>query len=147
MIMMENFDFTKVPTGYQLCFHGACPLRDECVRYLAGQHVPATLEMGMAVYPTAYHDGQCAFFRHNRVQRMAWGFGGIYLPLKSYLRAPARTAVCELLGSEGTYYRYHHGQRKLSPEQQEGVKRILREFGYNGEVQFEHYEDTYDFGV
>lgn len=145
--MIDNFDFTKVPACYQFCFNSQCPRSAECLRFLAGQHVPATLQTGMAIYPTAVRDGQCEFFRHSNLVRMAWGFDDIYNPLKSYFRPMARKAVRDMFGSEGTYYRYHHGERMLSPEQQQAVADILRKYDYNGPVTFKHYEYIYDFGV
>ena len=144
---MSDFDFSKVPTFYQFCFNSQCPRSGECLRFLAGQHVPATLQTGMAIYPTAVRDGQCEFFRHTHVLRMAWGFDNIYTPLKSYFRPMARKAVRDMFGSEGTYYRYHHGERKLTPEQQEQVAQILKKYDYDGPVTFTHYENTYDFGI
>ncbi len=144
---MSEFDFSKVPSCYQLCFNVQCPRSAECLRFLAGQHAPASLETGMAIYPAAIRDGQCRFFRHSNVVRMAWGFDDIYLPLKPYFRPMARRAVCDMLGSEGTYYRYHHGERKLSPEQQQQIAEILKKYGYNGPVEFNHYEHIYDFGI
>ena len=144
---MSDFDFSKVPVSYQLCFNAQCPRSAECLRFLAGQHVPVTLPMGLAIYPSAVRDGQCEFFRHNNPVRVAWGFGTIYPPLKPYFRSMARKAVRDMFGSEGTYYRYHHGERKLSPDQQQAIAELLKKFDYYGPVTFEHYEYSYDFAL
>ena len=144
---MSEFDFSKVPTYYQLCFNSQCPRSADCLRFLAGQHAPATLQTGMAIYPAAVRGGQCEFFRHSDVVRMAWGFDNIYKPLKPYFRSMARKAVRDMFGSEGTYYRYHHGERKLTPEQQQEIAELLKKYDYYGPVTFTHYENIYDFGI
>ena len=143
--MKENFDFSRVPNSFLLCFNQSCPRSGECLHFLAGQHVPADRPCGPAVYPSACQDGTCRYFRHSNVVRLAWGFDGTYTPLEPYFRSKARSDVQNMLGSVGTYYRYDHGERKLSPEQQERIHKILQDYGYNGPVTFKHVEECYDF--
>lgn len=144
---MSFFDYSKVPTYYQVCFHEQCPRSGECLRFLTAQHIPEKVVTGMAVYPTACHNGQCEFFRSSEKVVLAWGFSQLYTPLKRYFHSIARNDVVTYFGSEGTYYRYYHGERKLSPAQQQDIAGILKKYQYDGPLTFDHYEESYDFGV
>ena len=46
----------------------------------------------------------------------------------------------------GPYYRYHHGENKLSPKQQDDIMQILAHFGTTEGIHFDHYETDWDFG-
>ena len=46
----------------------------------------------------------------------------------------------------GPYYRYHHGENKLSPKQQDDIMQILSHFCCTDGIHFDHYETDWDFG-
>lgn len=144
--MNENtFDYTKIPQGYAYCFNRECPLHAHCMHYLAGQHAPAGRLVGPAVYPWALHDGQCELYRECHPVRMAWGFGRLYAHLPRHLVSAARASVQRYFSlGASTYYRYHHGERKLTPRQQEEVIAIVMGFGSREEPSFDHYAMEYD---
>lgn len=143
---LENFDFSKVPSGFPLCFHQQCPMSRQCIHYVAGQHVTSDCIVGYAIYPSACRNGKCKFFREAREARLAWGFKNIYKGLDRHQAAEARKRITGLLGSVGTYYRYQSGERKLMPNQQQAIEAILKASGGTGDVRYEHYEQSYDFG-
>ena len=66
--MKKKFKFDEVPEGYLLCFNAECDKHDDCLRYLAGQHVPPVVMGGPAVYPNAYKDGICPYFKKTRTR-------------------------------------------------------------------------------
>jgi hypothetical protein len=115
------------------------------LHYVAGQHVTADRPSGYAIFPSALHDGQCSYFREAREVRLKWGFKKLYPLVRHYLRAELRRALIGLLGSNGSYYRYQTGRRRLTPEQQEQVQRLLARFGYDGPPPFEHESVAYDY--
>jgi hypothetical protein len=45
----------------------------------------------------------------------------------------------------GPYYRYHHGDNKLSPSQQADIMAILAKYGSTDGLSFDHYETDWDF--
>ena len=144
---MKEIDFTTVPVSFRLCFNSQCPMSDRCLHYQTGLQLPPARTAGEAVYPNALSDGQCHYFREAAEQQMAWGFSMLYEPLKRYFRGEARESVKQYLGSNGTYYRYHHGERRLTTAQQEQILRILQQYGHPGPLVFDHHEPGYDFGV
>jgi hypothetical protein len=48
-------------------------------------------------------------------------------------------------GGCGPYYRYHHGENKLSPSQQEDIMNIMSKFCSTEGLSFDRYEWDYDF--
>ena len=41
--------------------------------------------------------------------------------------------------------RYHHGENKLSPKQQDDIMQILAHFGTTDGIYFDHYETNWNF--
>ena len=142
----NTFDFAAVPAGWQLCFCEDCPQHGECLRFMAGQHIPDKLRWGPAIYPSAWKHGACEFFREARTQRLAWGFDLLYREVKQKDYTLLRDRIKSYLGGHGTYYRYNRGERMLNPKQQEWIINLFRRHGYTENLVFEHYCDAYDFG-
>ena len=46
----------------------------------------------------------------------------------------------------GPYYRVHHGENMLTPEEQEEIMKILAQYGSTEGVRFDHYVEGLDFG-
>ena len=77
------FNFTSVPSTWELCFNKDCTHKDTCMHYFAGQHLPADKMTGFAVYPNALQNGKCRFYVKKRVIRAAWGFRKLFLNVKN----------------------------------------------------------------
>jgi hypothetical protein len=45
----------------------------------------------------------------------------------------------------GPYYRYHHGDNRLSPSQQRDILDILAKYGGIDDLTFDHYTTDFDF--
>ena len=136
-----------IPWGYPLCFNNECADKDRCMHYQARLLMPKDRHHGSAVYPTAWQDGECNYFREKRFVRKAWGFTHLYDNVPHYQRAEARRNV-RFFFSEGfgPYYRYHHGENLLSPEQQNAIMKIIAKFGSTDGIRFDHYVEAWDFG-
>ena len=154
--MMENnkeieplnseFDFSKVPGWYALCFNAGCPLHDDCLHYLAGANVPESQDTAKCVLPHMGRDGHCRWFDKTTVVTMASGFSHLYdQVLKSDYTSMRKNITAYLHGAK-QYYQYMRGERPLTPEQQRGIQQIVRSYGYDWEVPFERYHSAYRFG-
>ena len=78
---------------------------------------------------------------------MARGFDRMFSQINSRdARAYLRVNITELFGSKGEYYRYKHGERLLNPEQQQHIRHLLDQCG-SGHLDFDHYENNYDFNI
>ena len=101
---------------------------------------------GPAILPAAWQSGQCKYYCEDKPVKKAWGFTNIYDNVPHYLRAEARRRVKSYFSwGNGPYYRYHHGENKLSPRQQKDIMEILSDYGSTDGLEFDHYEMDYDF--
>ena len=135
---MENKELKSkdIPWGYALCFNDACGLKDNCMHYQARQLMAEGRYAGQAVYPTAWQDGECRCFCEKKLVKKA----------PSRDRAEARHCVRSYFSSgNGPYYRVHHGENKLSPQQQADIMAIIAKFCPIEGVKFDHYVMDWDF--
>ena len=142
----KPLNFNEAPWGYALCFNHDCALRDECLHYHFGQLAPDTKTMGSAIYPSAWKDGNCQHFSKIEKVQFAWGFNGLYENLPYNRVSEARKSLRHYMGSGASaYYRVHHGERRLSPAQQQEILDFMAQFGSTDGLQFDHYVEQYDF--
>ena len=145
-LMEKQLESKNIPYGYKLCFNESCPLRDKCLHYQAYLLKPADRIGGPAIYPDAWKNGQCQRFNEAKQVQKAWGFTHIYDNVPHHLRASARRCVSNYFSAgSGPYYRYHHGENKLSPRQQADIMAILAKFGSTEDLAFDYYETDWDF--
>ena len=145
-IELSDADFVRsiVRPGMAYCFNKACPRTDKCFRFIAGKYKDPELTKGNAIYPDALQDGKCGHFITPRIINAAWGFNALYREVTSSDLASMRLKVKTLLGGKTAYYRYHRGEKLLSPEQQEAIANLFRDKGY-GEPSFDCKKETLDF--
>ena len=145
-VMENQLESKDIPMGYPLCFNDECTKKACCMHYQARLLMPENRYHGSAVFPTAWQDETCKCFREKRLVQKAWGFTHIYDNVPHYQRAEARFCVRSYFsGGCGPYYRYHHGDNKLSPRQQADIMAILATFGSTDGIRFDHYETAWDF--
>ena len=145
---MDNKELTykDIPMGYPLCFNNECAKKDCCMHYQARLLLPEGRHYGPAIYPTAWQDGNCNYFREKRLVRKAWGFTKLYHNVPQRQKAEARESVHAFFGrGNGPYYRAHHGELMLSPKQQEEIMKIIAKFGSTEGISFDHYVTGWDF--
>ena len=141
-----QFDFRNVPKTWQVCFLSECPVKEQCLRQLVAAHLPKSRDFGAAVFPTMDRDEQgCRLFAVGEPKHMAWGFNTIMLEVKSRDEQALRNSMKQYLGGHSNYYRYHNGERLLTPEQQEWIVNLFRRYGYTENLTFDHYAYVFDF--
>lgn len=117
------------------------------MHYQARLLLPEGRHHGPAIYPTAWQDGSCKYFREKRFVQKAWGFIHLYDNVPHRDKAEARRSVRSYFsGGCGPYYRYHHGENLLSPRQQQDILSIVSRFGSTDGICFDHYVEDWDFG-
>ena len=143
-LLRKAFEYGNVPSLINYCFTEPCPMKDECIHYLAGIYKSDEVQKGYAIFPNALKDGKCKFFAPLRVVKMAWGFDKLFAEMKVKDAPRLRSEMRDYLGSKGQYYRYKLGQMKLLPEQQTYIKQLFARFGYK-DVDFDHFSEEIDF--
>ena len=145
-LMEKRLNYKNIPYGYELCFNENCPLRDKCMHHQAYLLKPDNRLVGPTVYPSAWKSGTCLRFNEVKLIKKAWGFSQLYKNVPYYRQAEARRSVIHYFSlGKGPYYRYHHGEYKLTPAQQDGIMNILSQFGSTEGLSFDHYETDFDF--
>lgn len=143
-LLRKAFEYGEVPSIITYCFTELCPMKNNCIHYLASLYKDNDTKRGQAIFPNALKDGKCEFFTPLRFVRMAWGFDRLFADVKVKDAPLLRSEMRAYLGSKGQYYRYKLGQLKLVPEQQEYIKQLFARFGYKN-VDFEHFAEEIDF--
>ena len=78
--------------------------------------------------------------------KMACGFGDLYDKVHDrHARHLIRLRLTEYFGSKGTYYRYQHGERLLTPEQQAWIQKLVKTYSNGKEVNYGSFIEGYDF--
>ena len=143
--LSETFDFSTVPSGYVLCTNSACPLRQDCLRYLAGVNAPESLEMARCVMPKTLKDGQCRWLNRKQVVVKAYGFTLLYDHILKKDYTAIRKSITKYLHGAKMYYEYKRGERPLKPEQQQWIRDLLKSYGYECEEPFDRCIEDYDY--
>ena len=143
----KKLTYRDVPMGYPLCFNEGCSKSACCMHYQARLTLPEDRHHGPAIYPTAWQDGECKYFREKRLVQKAWGFTRIYHNIPQKDKAEARQRVrSSFSGGNGPYYRVHHGENMITPEKQDEILKILANYGSTEDIRFDHYVEAWDFG-
>ena len=135
----------NIPRNWLYCFNSDCQHQEECIRFRSTVALSGSRTWGNAVYPAALHaDGSCEHFKQLRIVRQAWGFNLLFKDVKLHDAPTLRSLMKEYLGGNTMYYRYHHGERLLSPEQQAWIKRLFARYCYS-DVDFDNSCEELDF--
>ena len=135
----------QVPSSYAVCFHFSCPQKENCMRFLAGKAIAEKRQCGLTVYPAAYESGTCSMYKQSRIFTAAYGFNKLFSQVRYGEVTKLREALKQYLGGHGTYYRYHKGDNRLTPEQQTWIINLFAEHGSHLEFPVDHYSQQFDF--
>lgn len=135
----------QIPYTFSRCFQSDCPQADTCAHFLASKFIIKGQVSGPAIYPTSRLNGTCVCYKQTGIIHAAYGFKTLFAEIKKKDEKPIRDRIKKYLGGNTAYYRYHHGKRLLSPDQQEWILALFRQHGYTEELHFDGYQDIYDF--
>ena len=143
---LNDPEFIKSLVDYHwmYCFNADCPRAAECIRFISAKFKPDDVTAGNAVYPDANLHASCSHFMRVYQFKAAWGFSHLYDQVKHVEMQTIKYRVMDILGNRTTYYRVHRGEKHLTPEMQEQVKKVFSEYGY-GEPAYDHYAEEIGF--
>jgi len=140
-----EFDYSQVPSWYVICTNETCPLREDCMRFIAGSNAPESTEIAMCVMPKTLKDGHCRLYDKKTVVVMAKGFTTLYDKVMKKDFTRMRKAITQYLHGAKMYYEYKDGRRALTPEQQNWIRNFVKSQSYEWEVKFDHFSESYVF--
>lgn len=141
--LSETLDFTDVPGWYVLCNNSQCPLRSNCLRFMAAKQAPESLEIANCVMPKTLKGNTCRWYDKKTVVVYAAGFTRLYDRVMKMDYSTMRKAITRYLHGTKLYYEYMRGDRPLSPEQQAWIRGYVKSRGYDWEVEFDRYLEGY----
>jgi len=137
----------KANEGYTVCYEEQCPLRDHCLRWQVGQHVPHTACAYTCVNPNyqGVATTECPMYRKDQKVRFAKGMKHLFND-----DMPKRVKDAVKFGVMGKsnrtyYYEYKNGSRLIPPALEEHIHNLFRENGWTEEVHFDSYVDDYNW--
>lgn len=143
--LSDVFDFADVPGWYVLCNNSQCPLRNDCLRFLAAEQAPETLEVANCVMPKTLKGNACRWYDKKTAIIYAAGFSHLYDHVLKADYTPMRKTITRYLHGTKLYYEYKRGDRPLSPEQQQWIRNYVKSRGYDWEVEFDRYFEGYAY--
>ncbi len=142
---MEKFDFNKVPHWYAVCNNDNCPMKETCLRYLSGSHLPGGIGTHICVMPSQLKESQCRYLDVIRTETQAYGFLRLYDMVLKRDYTQMRKNLTLFFGGKTQYYQRLYGKCHITPEQQTWLRDWLRKWGYDWEFPFDRMEEAYVF--
>lgn len=126
------------------CLRDECKSSSSCLRYLAYKNSE----------PFSFHDfvdprallteNGCSHYLSNKVQRVGRGFKtAMSMVQYGKVRSLQSSLSYELDCGRSQFYRYSSGEKVLTPEQQDIVRRVFKEFGVEHKELFDSYVEAY----
>lgn len=135
----------EIPADYLICTSESCSERTNCLHvHVAAEltRTAATLRQINPHHPD-YHEGsQCRFFRSAQPERYARGFRQAMnqLTRQNYI---ALTNALIARETKTQFYRMRRGDIPLSPAMQARLEKTFRDYGLNGKLTFDSYEERF----
>ncbi len=145
--LSNRLDFSNVPSWYVLCTNSLCPYQGNCLRFQAARYAPENVETAICVLPRVLNEkeNKCRWLDKMQVVVMAAGFEHLYDRVMKKDYTPLRKGITAYLHGTKSYYQYKRGEKPLSPEQQQWINNYISSFGYDWEVIFDHYYESYNY--
>lgn len=141
-----DFDYARVPQDYAHCFNHQCPRADQCLRHLAGLHIPQGVSVVRCLAPSAWpaDADRCAYYRTTRKVTLAWGVTNMAAGILPHLAV----AICHdvrHLWPHTTYARIRHLERPITPDKQRKIERIFAYYAPGSRPKYDYVTEEYDF--
>lgn len=115
--------------GWPLCFLAQCVRKETSLRYQAGLAFLVGAKTCVLVVPTILQKPAYPRFIEIEALRTALGFGIIFSKVKQWISPEMCVRIAAYMGGNGIYYRYLHGERALTPEQQQWIRTLFVRLG------------------
>lgn len=133
-----DVEYKTMPEHYLLCFNDECALADDCLHRLAARSGRQKDEVVTAVNPVCNSGKSCRYYKPNKVAMMAYGMKGSFHEVKADHIASLRNHLISHFG-RGSYYLRRNGLRPITPDEQQYIASVFRNYGY--ELKFDRTEE------
>lgn len=136
--------FREKATTYLCCYNNHCPRHAQCLRWEVGTFTDPNQHITTCISPhyAKSLDGSCEHFRDNRPQRMPVGMKNFYHDMPSSVeRAIKNTLISH--SCRATYYKYHRGDRPITPKVLADIQSVCQQFGWTQPPKFDTETEDY----
>ena len=136
--------FSHKAPNYLLCFINECPRRATCLRWLVGQELQSNDYNILSVNPMhpEVKANKCALYREKKHVRYAKGMMHFYDEMTRSQEVGIKHRLIVHYGRR-QYYEYRRGERLISPEMQEFISQVCKDYGYTKEPHYDGWQDDY----
>ena len=147
MSIAKELLIKKAQEDYTVCYVDECPLRNQCLRWQVGPHVPNTHSTYRCVNP--HFEGvastECPMYRSDQKVRFARGMLHIFMgDMPKRVEPAVRYGVIKKT-NRTYYFEYRNGSRLIPPALQEDIRKLFCDNGWTEEVKFDGYVEDYDW--
>ncbi len=142
---MPKILYSTIPYEYAACQHTECPMSDNCLRQVAYKELLTTSDHFRIVNPTqCCKDESCRYFRSKVPVRYARGFKAMQKRMyPDQYKLFSRTLIRRF--SRSTYFERRRGTRAMPPEEQALVLHTLHMVGVTEAIDFDNYEEGFNW--
>ena len=142
--MTEKEIFSHKAPNYLLCFINECPRRATCLRWLVGQELQSNDYNILSVNPMhpEVKANKCALYREKKHVRYAKGMMHFYDEMTRSQEVGIKHRLIVHYGRR-QYYEYRRGERLISPEMQEFISQVCKDYGYTKKPHYDGGQDDY----
>ena len=136
----------EVPVNYTLCIKNDCPKAAVCLHYKATQMMQADVQTWSILSPAylAQIEGECPHYRSAEKVQYARGFVRMIRTLPVNISEMVAHKLIARFG-RNAYYDMRKGKRPIAPADQEIICTVVSECGAQQEVEFDSYEENYQW--
>ncbi len=131
--------FRQKADHYLCCYNADCPRHDHCLRWEVGQHIDPERHVATCVSPFYQKaaDNQCDLFRDNQPVTMPVGmktrfYHDMPYHVQRFIKDHLIAHNCR-----ATYYKYHNGERPITPDYLAVIRSICQQAGWQGPLDFD----------
>ena len=134
----------KAAEGYMPCLNNSCVLREHCLHWLVGCHLPEKLLVVSTVNPSHpdVANGKCSLYKDATPQRLPYGMMHIFDNIPHAKAVPIKR---QLIGQMGRtfFYRLRKGTQPIPPYIEQDIAAAFRQHGCQEPPQYDRYEEGY----
>ena len=128
------FNFEKRPLGCLNSLSDDCPLAEKCLRRISAEYSKENDEFFRVVNHRLLDKTNCKHYVENKKVDMAYGMTKSFENVKAKDIAQIRKRLQNYFGY-AEYFRRRNASKPITPTEQEFIKKVFAEFGY--EIAFD----------
>lgn len=131
-------EYREKAETYLVCYYNECEKAEQCLRHLLAEYVPETRRIVESVNAgyVKRHKGRCDYFRSAEPIVMYKGMTVFYHEIPERIAHEIRFTLRKHFGNS-TYYRLRNGERLVTPDIYDYIKKVCEDYGWKEELQFD----------